>query len=216
MSEDRDLQKAVLAEFEWEPALTAAHIGVAADHGVVTLTGTVPHYLEKRAAESAAARVKGVKAVAEELKVHLPGTMKRDDSEIARAAIDRLLWETTVPADSIKIKVEEGWVTLRGEVEWHYQKKAAERMVRGLMGVVGVSNMTTIKPRVDADNIRHSIDEALHRSWFDPDKVNVEADGGKVTLSGTVHTPADRYKAGLMAWAAPGATAVENDLVVAD
>jgi osmotically-inducible protein OsmY len=111
MSNDRQLQEAILAEFTWEPSITAAHIGVTADDGIVTLSGTVPHYREKRAAERAAARVKGVKAVAEDIKVHLPGAMKRDDADIARAAVDRLFWETSVPTDAIKVKVEEGWVT---------------------------------------------------------------------------------------------------------
>ena len=143
------LQEAVLAEFAWEPSINAAHIGVTADDGVITLTGTVPHYSEKRAAERATARVKGVKAVAEELKVELPGPMQRNDADIARAAVDRLFWETSVPTEAIKVKVEQGWVTLTGEVEWHYQKDAAARMIRGLMGVVGVSNMTTIKARVN-------------------------------------------------------------------
>lgn len=215
MSKDRKLQEAVLAEFSWEPSITAAHIGVTADDGVITLTGTVPHYLEKRAAERAALRVKGVRAVAEELKVELPGPMKRDDTDIARAAVDRLFWETSVPSDAVKVKVEQGWVTLTGEVEWHYQKDTAERMIRGLMGVIGVSNLTTIKPRVDTSNLRHDIDVALHRSWFDPETISVSADGGKVKLTGTVHTPSDRWKAGSTAWAARGATEVENDLIVA-
>jgi osmotically-inducible protein OsmY len=214
MSKDRKLQEAVLAEFSWEPSITAAHIGVTADDGVITLTGTVPHYLEKRAAELAALRVKGVRAVAEELKVELPGPMQRNDADIARAAVDRLFWETTVPTDSVKVKVEQGWVTLTGEVEWFYQKEAAERMIRGLMGVAGVSNLTTIKPRVNTSNLGHDIDVALHRSWFDPKTINVSAQGGKVKLTGTVHTPSDRWKAGSTAWAARGATDVENDLIV--
>lgn len=214
MSKDHWLQEAVLAEFSWEPSITAAHIGVTANDGIITLTGTVPHYFEKQAAEDAAARVKGVKGIAEELKVHLPGPMKRDDTDIARAAVDRLFWETSVPADSIRVKVENGWVTLSGEVEWNYQKDTAERMIRGLMGVVGVSNLTTIKPQVNTSNIRRDIDVALHRSWFDPKTINVSADGGKVKLTGTVHTPSDRWKAGTTAWAAAGATQVENDLVV--
>ncbi len=215
MSKDRELQEAVLAEFTWEPSVTPGHIGVTAENGVVTLTGTVPHYLQKQAAEMAAGRVKGVKAVADELKVQLHGSMKRDDSDIARAAVDRLTWETSVPADAIKVKVEQGWVTLTGQVEWHYQKDAAERMVRGLLGVVGISNLTTIKPHVNTSDLGHDIDVALHRSWFDARTVKVRADGGKVTLTGTVHSPSDRWTAGSTAWAARGATEVENDLIVA-
>lgn len=215
MSNDRKLQEAVLAELSWEPSITAAHIGVTAHDGVVTLTGTVPHYLEKHAVELAAQRVKGVRAVAEELKVELPGPMQRDDSDIARAAVDRLAWEATVPSEAIKIKVEQGWVTLTGEVAWHYQREAAERMIRGLTGVSGVSNMTTIKARVNTENLGHDINVALHRSWFDPKTITVSAQGGQIKLTGTVETPGDRWMAESTAWAARGATAVENDLIVA-
>lgn len=215
MTNDRKLQEAVLAELSWEPSITAAHIGVTASDGVITLTGTVPHYLEKHAVEMAALRVKGVRAVAEQLKVELPGPMQRDDADIARAAVDRLAWEATVPSEAIKIKVEQGWVTLTGEVAWHYQREAAERMIRGLTGVSGVSNMTTIKPRVNTDNLGHDINVALHRSWFDPKTITVSAQGGKIKLTGTVETPNDRWTAGSTAWAARGATEVENDLIVA-
>ena len=214
MSEDRQLQEAVLAEFLWEPSITAAHIGVAATDGVVTLTGHVPNYLEKHAAEKAAARVKGVRAVAQELEVRLPFPTERSDEDIAHAAIDRLAWEVTVPRDAIKVRVDKGWVTLTGEVEWHYQKDAAERMIRGLHGVIGVSNQATIKTRVNITDIGHDIGIALHRSWVDPKTVNVSADGGKVKLTGTVHTLRDRFAAGSTAWGSPGTTDVENDLIV--
>ena len=140
MSQDRQLQEAVLAEFGWEPSVNGGHIGVTAKDGIVTLTGHVEHYLEKRAAEKAAARVKGVKAVVEEIKVELHSSMHRTDEDIARAAVDRLAWEVTVPRDKVKVQVEGGLVTLTGQVDWHYQQEAAERSVRGLMGVVGVFN----------------------------------------------------------------------------
>ena len=200
MSTDRDLQKSVLEELSWEPSVTAAHIGVTAKDGVVALTGHVENYMEKFAAERAAGRVKGVKAVAE---------------EIAAAALNRLAWSVSVPRDVVKVRVEKGWVTLTGEVEWHYQKDAAEHDVRGLHGVVGVSDQITIKARVDAIHVRDDIVHALHRSWsFDP-AISVVATGGRVKLSGTVRTPYDRRIAGATAWAAPGATVVENDLIVA-
>lgn len=214
MSQDRLLQEAVLAEFLWEPSITAAHIGVTAEDGVVTLTGQVPTYYEKHAAEKAAARVRGVKAVALELEVRLPVQTERTDEDIAHAAIDRLAWEVTVPRDAIRVEVEKGWVTLTGEVEWHYQQDTAEAVIRGLHGVIGVSNRTTIKTRVNTTNLGHDISAALHRSWFDPTTIYVSADGGKVKLTGTVHTPGDRWTAGSTAWGAPGTTAVENDLVV--
>ena len=215
MSQDRQLQEAVLAEFIWEPSVNGGHIGVTAKDGIVTLTGHVENYLEKRAAEKAASRVKGVRGVAEEIKVELHSSMNRTDEEIAKAAVDRLSWEVTVPHDKIKVKVEGGLVTLSGEVDWHFQQQAAERSVRGLIGVIGVFNHTTIKPRADALNIGHDIDKALHRTWFDPKTIKVTTQGGKVKLTGTVDTPFDRMVAGATAWGAVGATNVENDLIVA-
>ena len=132
MSHDSQLQQAVLAELNWEPSVTAANIGVTAKSGVVALTGHVGSYVEKYAAETAARRVKGVKAVAEELEVRLPSDIERDDADIAEAALDRLAWDASVPNDTVKIKVESGLVTLTGEVDWHYQKTAAERDVGGM------------------------------------------------------------------------------------
>lgn len=214
MSQDRQLQEAVLAELAWEPSITAAHIGVAANHGIVTLTGHVNTWWEKHAAEMATSRVKGVKAVAEELEVHLPYTVKRNDEDIARAAVDRLGWEASVPHDAIKVKVEKGWVTLSGQVPWHFEKEAARRVIGGLMGVIGVSDNITIKPRADASNISDDIRVALHRSWFAPEKVHVTAVGGKVKLTGTVDTLGERWTAASTAWAAPGTTSVDNDLIV--
>lgn len=215
MSQDRSLQQAVLAEFLWEPSITAAHIGVTARDGVVTLTGHVPSFFEKAEAEKAAARVKGVKAVAQELEVRRPAGNGRSDEDIARAAIDRLFWDVTVPQDAVKLEVEKGWVTMTGEVEWHYQKDAAARLVHGLHGVVGVANLLTLKTRVNTANIGHDIGVALHRAWFDPDTISVTANGGKVKLTGTVRSPNDRWTAGSTAWGAPGTTEVENDLIVA-
>lgn len=214
MSQDSELQKAVLAELGWEPSVTAAHIGVAASAGVVTLTGHVTTYAEKHAAETAATRVKGVKAIAEELEVRLASNMSRSDDAIASAAVDRLAWDVSVPYDSIKVKVEKGWVTLSGQVEWWYQKDAAEQDVRRLLGVLGVSNHITIKPKVNALNLSNDIEHALHRSWFDPKTVHVSAENGTVRLTGTVSSMHDREIAGITAWSAPGATYVENDLAV--
>jgi osmotically-inducible protein OsmY len=215
MSEDGELKQAVLAELTWEPSVTVAHIGVTAKNGVVTLTGHVQNYLEKRAAEVAAGRVKGVKAVAEELEVRLAYGLNRADDEIAAAAVDRLSWNVSVPRDAVKVKVEKGWVTLTGQVDWHYQHDSATRDISQLAGVVGVSNNITMKPRLSASDISDDITRALHRSWsFKPKTVNVSAQDGKVTLSGTVHSWHDRQLAASTAWAAPGATSIENDIVV--
>jgi len=216
MSHDAQLQKAVLAELAWEPSITAAHIGVTADNGTVTLSGHVHSYGQKHAAEMATGRVKGVKAVAEEIEVRLPFEIKRDDTDIATAAIDRLAWDTGTPRDAVKVKVEKGWLTLTGEVIWHFQKEAAEREVRNLMGVLGVSNQITIKPRVDTAHLSDDIQHALNRSiFFDPEKVHVTAQDGRVKLTGFVGSWQEKRTAASTAWAAPGATAVENDLIIA-
>lgn len=216
MSHDDQLQKAVLDELNWEPSITAAHIGVTAENGTVTLTGHVHSYGQKYAAEMATGRVKGVKAVAEEIEVRLPYEIKRDDADIATAAVNRLAWDTGTPRDAVKVKVERGRITLSGQVEWHFQKEAAEREVRNLMGVLGVSNQITIKPHVDTANLQDDIQLALQRSiFFQPENVHVSAQGGRVKLTGTVNSWLDRRTAGSTAWAAPGATVVENDLIVA-
>ena len=214
MSHDSDLKTQVLAELEWEPSLSAAHIGVTAHDGVITLSGHVQRFSEKHAAEAAARRVRGVKAVAEVIEVKLPFDVQRSDEDIATAAISRLAWDTSVPADSVKVTVENGWVTLHGEVEWHFQHYAVEQDVRRLWGVVGVSNHIKITSPVNTANLSDNIDRALHRSWFDPKSVKVSATGGKVKLTGTVDSWTHRVLAGSTAWAAPGATSVENDLVI--
>jgi osmotically-inducible protein OsmY len=215
MSQDSQLQQEVLAEFQWEPSVTASDIGVTANHGVVTLSGHVGSYAQKQAAETAARRVKGVKAVAEEIEVRLPFDTKRSDDDIAAAAIHRLAWNVSVPKDSVIVKVENGWVTLTGQVDWWYQREAVEQDIRPFLGVVGVSNQTTIKPRVDTATLSHDITHALHRSWyFNPDNVHVRAEGGKIVLTGTVQSPHDRQIAAQTAWSAPGATNVENDIAL--
>jgi osmotically-inducible protein OsmY len=214
MSRDSQLQQAVLAELGWDPSVVAAHIGVTANAGVITLTGHVESFAEKHAAETATRRVRGVKAVAEEIEVRLAFDRKRGDDAIAAAAIERLAWDVSIPNDTVAVQVENGWVTLSGEVELHYQKEAAEEDVRRLLGVVGVSNQTTIKPRLNDSNISDEIMNALNRSWFfDPMTIRVSAEGGKVCLTGTVNSPHERQVAAVTAWAA-GATAVKNDIAI--
>lgn len=214
MSHDEELKNLVLAELKWEPSILSSHIGVTVEDGTVTLTGHVETYGQKHAAERATGRVKGVKAVAEEIEVRLPFTVKHDDSQIAKAAADRLIWDAETPRDSVKVKVEKGWITLTGVVDKHFQKDAAEREVRGLSGVVGVSNQILIDPLVDTALVSDDIRGALHRGWVDPDNINVTAHAGKVKLTGTVKNLQDRQTAELTAWAAPGATSVENELMV--
>lgn len=217
MSNDKQLKQDVMAELAWEPSVNTAHIGVTACDGVVTLSGHVETYFEKRAAESAAGRVKGVKAVVEEIEVRLPFHGKRTDDEIAAATISRLDSDITVPRDAIKVMVEKGWVSLTGEVHWQYQRDAAEQDVRRLLGVVGVSNeINIIKPHVNVANLSVDIMHALKRAWFfDPKTISVSAENGKVKLTGTVDTWREKEIAESTAWAAPGAISVENNIVIA-
>jgi osmotically-inducible protein OsmY len=215
MSHDTELQRAVLAELNWEPSVSAAHIGVTAKGGVVTLSGHVESFVERHAAEDAASRVKGVKGVAEEIEVRLPFDIKRSDDDIAAAALNRLAWNASLPKDAIKVKVEKGIVTLTGQVDWHYQLVSAEADVRNLFGVVALFNEVKVKSKVDTANLSDCISTALHRHWFfDPKTVKVSAEGGSVKLTGTVHSWHDRNVAGTTAWSAPGATWVDNQITV--
>jgi osmotically-inducible protein OsmY len=215
MSLDSELKRAVLDELSWEPSVDAAHIGVTANAGVVTLTGHVNNYTHKIAAEKAASRVKGVKAVAEEIEVKLPFDIKRRDEDIAAAAVERFEWNSIVPEDKVKVKVEKGWVTLTGTVDWKFEKDAAEQDIRALSGVIGVTNRISLKPDVSATNVKTDIEHALHRSWYyDPNTIAVTVQGGAIKLAGTVSTWNARRLAGATAWSAPGAISVENDIRV--
>lgn len=186
MSVDRELQEAVLAQLTSQPGVTAAHIGVTANAGVVTLNGHVDQYWQKGLAEQAAAHAEGVDAVVDALEVRLPIALKRSDEDIARAAIDRLAWSAAVPRDCIGLVVKDGVVTLSGEVEWPYQQAAAEKTVRDLIGVVGINDRTTLKPCANPAHISAEIDAALRHSRDEPGTITVTAKGGQVTLSGTV------------------------------
>ncbi len=215
MFNDHDLQQAVLAELHWEPAINAAHIGVTANAGVVTLLGHVESFFEKHEVEVATLRMRGVRAVVMKIDVKLPFDMTRGDDDIAAAAVDRLGWDISVPRDAVKIAVDQGWVTLSGEVDWNYQKQAAEFDVHRLIGIIGVSNQITIRPQINTSNLSDDITHALHRSWFfDPKMISVSADGGKIRLTGTVPSLHDRQVAAATAWTARGVTDVENDIAV--
>ncbi len=215
MADDSDLQLAVLAELNWEPSITAAHIGVTARDGVVSLSGHVDSFVQKHAALDAARRVKGVLAVAEALDVELPFDHQRGDDDIAAAALDRLSWDVSVPRDAIQLVVEQGWVTMSGTVDWFFQKEAAEKAIRGLVGVVGISDQVLITPSLDNFNISDRITLALNRSDLsDPSRIQVRSHAGEITLTGTVTSWHDLMVAGQAAWAAPGATHVDNAIVV--
>lgn len=207
------LQHDVLAELEWDPSVDAAKIGVTADDGVVTLTGHVSSYPERWAAERIAKRVHGLKAVANELEVKLPGDGKRDDTEIAKAAVDALRWNILVPGEKVKVTVTNGWVTLTGDLDWQYQKRAAEESVGYLKGVRAVSNDIHVAPRVAASDVKQKIEAALKRSAeVDAKKISVETSDSRVTLRGSVRSWTEHDDALDAAWAAPGVRTVVDEL----
>ena len=213
MKTDAQLQHDVMEELKWEPAVHAAQIGVEVKDGVVTLAGEVSSYAEKWNAERAAQRVNGVMALAVELTVKLSGLGMRTDTDIARSAENILSWSSSLPADSVKVLVQDGWITLTGDVEWQYQRQGAAASVRHLAGVTGVSNQIGIQPSASASVVKADIEAALkRRAAADANTIAVEVMGTDVTLTGTVHSWAERDLATRSAWGSAGVRRVVDKM----
>lgn len=216
MKTDSQLQHDVMDELEWEPSVDHADIGVAVNDGVVTLSGFVKSYPEKLAAEKAARRVAGVKAIAEEIKVRFASDPKTADHEIAKRIVDMFAWNVSIPDDKIKVKVEHGWVTLTGSVDWFYQSEEARKVAGRITGVTGVSNLIEVRQLPRIGDVKDRIMNAFKRQAdLDAAAVTVVTDGGKVTLGGRVKAWHERQIAERAAWAAPGVTKVEDNIVIA-
>ena len=213
---DEKIQRDVIAELRWDARVKPNEIGVQVKGGVVTLTGWVDSYMKKWAAEEAAHRVKGVKAVANDIEVRLPGDSQRTDTDIAAAVVQALESDASMRLEKLDVTVAKGWVTLQGEVEWQYQKEDAERVVRRITGVKGVTNLIAVKPRVTPSELQKKIEDALVRNAAtDAERIQIEVQGSKVILKGTVRSWVEREEAERVAWSAPGATQVENRITVA-
>lgn len=213
MKTNTQIQKDVYDELKWDPRVSEAEVGVSVLDGVVTLSGYVPLYAEKLAAQEAAKRVAGVVAVVDDIKVTVMSAFKKDDQDIAKAAMNALEWHVWIPHKNIKFVVDDGWITLTGEVEWDYQRKAVESAVRYLSGVKGVLNNITLKPAIDTKDIKSKIEKAILRmAQEDIAKINVTASDSEVKLSGSVNSWAERSNAESAAWSAAGVVKVKNEI----
>ena len=215
MNKDVGLKNAVDAELAWVPFVDAAHIGVTAENGIVTLSGHVPTYAQKLAVEKAVKRIKGVRGLAEELEVRLPVSFGNDDDEVAKRVANILDWGVSVPNDSVKVQVTEGVVTLSGEVDWQYERNGAEQGVRLLNGVRGLINQITVKPHVMTQDVKRRIESALQRqAHVEASNISVTIDGTTVRLDGKVKAWAERDAIERAVWAAPGVRTVDDHVTI--
>jgi osmotically-inducible protein OsmY len=212
---DEEIQQDVLQELDWDPRVEPEEIGVSVDGGIVTLTGFIDSYSKKIAAEQATHRVRGVRAVANDLTVRLPANTDRTDADLARAVLSALTWDAEVPSDEVEVTVADGWVTLEGSLPWRYQREVAEAAVHRLAGVRGVSNNIVTRPRIKPSLVRSNIEKALVRSAeTDARRITVEVDGARIVLKGSVRTPAELRDTLRVAWSAPGVEEVDNQIVI--
>lgn len=214
---DADVQREVLEELKWDARVQPNEIGVTVKDGVVTLTGWVDSYAKKWIAQRAAHRVKGVTAVANDIEVRLPSAAERTDADIAAAAQRALEWDALVPVENLEITVAKGWVTLSGQVEWEYERREAERAVRRLSGVRGVTNLISLRPRIrpSRQDLQRRIEDALVRSAeTDAERISIDVDDSHVVLRGTVRAWAEKEEAERVAWSAPGVASVDNRISV--
>jgi len=216
MKTDSDLKREVVAELLWDPAVNSTAIGIAVKNGVVTLTGHLDTYAEKEAALRAVRRLQGIKAIAIELDVKLSPQHQRGDTDIVASAELALKWNTSIPAAAVRLTVDHGWITLQGEVEWEFQRRSAEKAIRSLIGVVGVSNEIKLRAKPQPAGLAKKIEEALARQALrEAHHVKISVDGTTVKLTGTVHSWHEREAVAGVAWAAPGVRSVVNELTIA-
>ena len=212
---DEEIQKDVLEELKWDMRVHPNEVGVAVKDGIVTLTGWVDSYSKKMAAEAAAHRVHSVKAVVNDIEVHLPGSAERTDLDLAQAVLNALRWDAGIPAGKLDVTVSQGWVTLKGEVEYGFQKIDAEKAIRHVSGIRGITNLITVKPHVSPADLKQQIERELVRNAeTDASNIKVEVEGGRVTLRGTVRAYAEKKAAEEAAWTTPGVTEVKNLITI--